>query len=74
MKYRDTPSEVVGGIPVYAICEVLDKIAKCNTGPPLLINGVERNMPTLRIVEAELYPILLSKARSFGLSHSWVLV
>ncbi|KAJ7568194.1 hypothetical protein O6H91_01G022600 [Diphasiastrum complanatum] len=29
-------------------------------------------MPVMRILEAELYPTLLSKARSFGLSDKWV--
>ena len=77
MKYGDSPSEdhqFIRGIPVYAICEVVDKIVKGNTGPPLLINGIKRNMPTIRILEAELFPTLLSKARSFGLSNKWVLV
>lgn len=77
VKYGDSPSEdhqFIRGIPVYAICEVVDKIMKGNTGPPLLINGVKRNMPTVRILEAELFPTLLSKARSFGLSNKWVLV
>lgn len=76
VKYGDTPSEdhqFVRGIPIHAICEVLEKILKGNTGPALLINGVKRNMPTVRILEAELYPTLLSKARSFGLSDNWVL-
>lgn len=76
VKYGDTPAEdmqFVRGIPIHAICEVLDKILKGNSGPPLLINGIKRNMPTVCILEAELYPTLLSKARSFGLSDSWVL-
>lgn len=76
VKYGDIPSEdhqFVRGIPIHAICEVLDKILKGNTGPRLLINGIIRNMPMVRILEAELYPTLLSKARSFGLSDSWVL-
>lgn len=43
-------------------------------GPPLLINGVKRPMPLVRILEVELYPTLLSKARSFGLSDEWIQV
>ena len=31
-------------------------------------------MPLVRILEVELYPTLLSKARSFGLSNDWVQV
>lgn len=31
-------------------------------------------MPLVRILEVELYPTLLSKARSFGLSDDWVQV
>ncbi|KAI5074824.1 hypothetical protein GOP47_0010785 [Adiantum capillus-veneris] len=75
VKYGDTPAEdmqFTRGIPIHAICEVLDKILKGNSGPSLLINGTKRNMPTVRVLEAELYPTLLSKARSFGLSDSWV--
>ncbi|XVF02919.1 hypothetical protein REPUB_Repub04eG0216200 [Reevesia pubescens] len=41
-------------------------------GLPLLINGVKRPMPFVRILEVELYPTLLSKARSFGLSDNWI--
>ncbi|MCO5609330.1 hypothetical protein L7F22_063556 [Adiantum nelumboides] len=76
VKYGDTPAEdmqFARGIPIQAICEVLDKILKGNSGPSLVINGIKRHMPTVRILEAELYPTLLSKARSFGLSDSWVL-
>lgn len=76
VKYGDNPAEdhqFVRGIPIYTICEVIDGIINGNTGPPLLINGVQRNMPVVRILEAELYPTLLSKARSFGLSDKWVL-
>lgn len=62
------------GIPVYAISEVLEKIVLGAKGPPLLINGVKRPMPLVRILEVELYPTLLSKARSFGLSDDWIRV
>lgn len=31
-------------------------------------------MPFVRLLEVELYPTLLSKARSYGLSDSWVQV
>jgi pro-apoptotic serine protease NMA111 len=65
----------VRGIPIYAISQVLDKIitGRCS-GPSLLINGVKRPMPLIRLLEAELYPTLLSKARSFGLPDAWVKV
>jgi hypothetical protein len=53
---------------------VLDKIISGAKGPPLLINGVRRPMPLVRILEVELYPTLLSKARSFGLGDDWVQV
>ncbi|KAH9537158.1 hypothetical protein CY35_16G037600 [Sphagnum magellanicum] len=75
LKYGDSSPEdhqFVRGIPIYAISEVLEMIIKGNTGPPLLINGVKWSMPLMPILEAELYPTLLSKARSFGLSDRWV--
>lgn len=43
-------------------------------GPSLLINGIKMPMPLVRILEVELFPRLLSKARSFGLSDEWVQV
>ncbi|KAL0395887.1 UNVERIFIED_CONTAM: Protease Do-like 7 [Sesamum calycinum] len=49
-----------------------EKIISGANGPTLLINGVKRPMPLVRILEVELYPTLLSKARSFGLSDSWI--
>ncbi|PKA48973.1 Protease Do-like 7 [Apostasia shenzhenica] len=64
--------QFVRGIPIYAISQVLDKIISGATGPSLLINGIKRPMPVVRILEVELYPTLLSKARSFGLSDTWV--
>ncbi|KAK7285241.1 hypothetical protein RJT34_20005 [Clitoria ternatea] len=64
--------QFVRGIPIYAISQVLDKIVSGAQGPPLLINGVKRPMPLVRILEVELYPTLLSKARSFGLSDDWI--
>ncbi|GAV73129.1 PDZ_1 domain-containing protein/PDZ_2 domain-containing protein/Trypsin_2 domain-containing protein [Cephalotus follicularis] len=64
--------QFVRGLPVYTISQVLDKIISGVNGPPLLINGVKRPMPLVRILEVELYPTLLSKARSFGLSDDWV--
>ncbi|XP_021604156.1 protease Do-like 7 [Manihot esculenta] len=75
LKYGCSTSEdhqFVRGIPIYTISQVLDKIVRGANGPPLLINGVRRPMPLVRILEVELYPTLLSKARSFGLSSSWV--
>ncbi|KAK7321506.1 hypothetical protein VNO77_32228 [Canavalia gladiata] len=64
--------QFVRGIPIYAISQVLDKLVSGANGPPLLINGVKRPMPLVRILEVELYPTLLSKARSFGLSDDWI--
>ncbi|KAK6913564.1 PDZ-like domain [Dillenia turbinata] len=64
--------QFVRGIPIYAISQVLDKIKSGANGPPLLINGIKTPMPLIRILEVELYPTLLSKARSFGLSDDWV--
>ncbi|TYJ09957.1 hypothetical protein E1A91_A11G175200v1 [Gossypium mustelinum] len=62
----------VRGIPVYAISQVLHNIISGGNGPHLLINGVKRPMPLIRILEVELYRTLLSKARSFGLSDDWI--
>lgn len=66
--------QFVRGIPIYAIGQVLEKIVQQAPGPLLLINGVKRPMPSLRILEVELFPTLLSKARNFGLSDRWVQV
>lgn len=77
LKYGFSTSEdhqFVRGIPIYTISQVLDKIVHGANGPPLLINCVRRPMPLVRILEVELYPTLLSKARSFGLSDNWVQV
>lgn len=78
VKFGDSSPEdhqFVRGIPVYTIKDVVDKIIHgCPGGPSMLINGVKRSMPLLRILEVELYPTLLSKARSFGLSDKWVQV
>ncbi|KAI3835116.1 hypothetical protein MKX03_019742 [Papaver bracteatum] len=62
----------VRGIPIYAVSEVLDKITRLERGKLRLINGIPRPIPLLRILDAELYGILPSEARSFGLSDSWV--
>ncbi|GMH04350.1 hypothetical protein Nepgr_006189 [Nepenthes gracilis] len=75
LKYGCTSSEdhqFVRGIPIYTISQVLEKILSGSNGPPLLVNGIKRPMPLVRILEVELYPTLLSKARSFGLSDDWV--
>ncbi|KAL0905742.1 hypothetical protein M5K25_024180 [Dendrobium thyrsiflorum] len=64
--------QFVRGIPIYAISLVLDKILSGAAGPSLLINGMKIPMPLVRILEVELYPTLLSKARSFGLSDIWI--
>ncbi|XP_028059424.1 protease Do-like 7 [Camellia sinensis] len=77
LKYRSSSSEdhqFARGIPIYTISQVLDKIISGANGPKLLINGVRRPMPLVRILEVELYPTLLSKARSFGLSDKWIQV
>ncbi|CDP02710.1 unnamed protein product [Coffea canephora] len=75
LKYGCNSSEdhqFVRGLPIYTISQVLDKIISGGDGPRLLINGVKRPMPLVRILEVELYPTLLSKARSFGLSDAWI--
>lgn len=77
LKYSCSSSEdhqFVRGIPVYTITRILDKIISGADGPRLLINGVRRPMPLVRILEVELYPTMLSKARSFGLSDTWIKV
>lgn len=77
MKYGSSSSEdhqFVRGIPIYTIDNVLKKIISGAKGPSLLINGIKKPMPLLRILEVELYPTLLSKARSFGLSDNWIQV
>ncbi|KAL6507479.1 Protease Do-like 7 [Orobanche gracilis] len=75
VKYSSSSSEdhqFIRGIPVDTISQILEKITSGVDGPSLLINGIKRPMPLVRILEVELYPTLLSKARSFGLSDSWV--
>ncbi|KAF9607742.1 hypothetical protein IFM89_000089 [Coptis chinensis] len=75
LKYGGSTSEdhqFVRGLPVFAISEVLNKIISGGKGPGLLINGIKKPMPLVRILVVELYPTLLSKARSFGLSDDWV--
>ncbi|KAL7101655.1 hypothetical protein ACP275_08G067900 [Erythranthe tilingii] len=75
VKYNSSSSEgqhqFVRGIPIYAISQILDKIVSgADTGPVRLVNGIKRNMPLVRILEVELFPTLLSKARSFGPSDT----
>ncbi|TVU28235.1 hypothetical protein EJB05_19744 [Eragrostis curvula] len=75
IKYGGSSSEdhqFVRGIPIYAISQVLEKIVSGTQGPFRLINGMRRPMPFIRLLEVELYPTLLSKARSYGLSDNWV--
>ncbi|KAH6758616.1 DegP protease 7 [Perilla frutescens var. frutescens] len=75
LKYSCSSSEdhqFVRGIPIYTISQILDKMISGADEPTLLINGVKRPMPIVRILEVEVYPTLLSKARSFGLSDSWI--
>ncbi|CAI7816156.1 unnamed protein product, partial [Closterium sp. NIES-54] len=45
---------------------------EAGTDNSLLMNGRLWAMPRMRVLEAELAPMLLSKARSFGLSEQWV--
>lgn len=75
LKYSCSSSEdhqFVRGLPIYTISRILDKIISGVDNPTLFINGIKRPMPSVRILEVELYPTLLSKARSFGLSDSWI--
>ncbi|KAI3808476.1 hypothetical protein L1987_24427 [Smallanthus sonchifolius] len=77
LKYGANSSEdhqFVRGIPIYSISQILEKIISGAKGQPLFINGIKRPMPLVRILEVELYPTLLSKARSFGLSDHWIQV
>ncbi|KAK1440631.1 hypothetical protein QVD17_06460 [Tagetes erecta] len=77
LKYAGNASEdhqFVRGIPIYSISQILEKIISGAKGQPLLINGIKRPMPLVKILEVELYPTLLSKARSFGLSDHWIQV
>ncbi|KAK8995544.1 hypothetical protein V6N11_075816 [Hibiscus sabdariffa] len=62
----------VGGIPVYAISQVLDKIKSGASGSSRLINGIIMSMPHVRILEAEFRHIKLSRARTYGLSEDWI--
>ncbi|KAL3813310.1 hypothetical protein ACJIZ3_014578 [Penstemon smallii] len=75
LKYSCSSSEdhqFARGLPIYTISQILEKIISGADGPSLLINGMRRPMPLVRILEVELYPTLLSKARSFGLSDTWI--
>ncbi|PWA54562.1 degP protease 7 [Artemisia annua] len=74
LKYGSTSEDhqFARGIPIYSISQILKKIISGAKGSPLLINGIKRPMPLVRILEIELYPTLLSKARSFGLSDQWI--
>lgn len=75
LKYGCSTSEdhqFVRGIPIYAISQVLEKIISGTQEPFRLVNGIRRPMPFVRLLEVELYPTLLSKARSYGLSDTWV--
>ncbi|XP_071742671.1 protease Do-like 7 [Rutidosis leptorrhynchoides] len=65
-------AQFVRGIPIHSVSQVLEKIISNTRGPTLLINGIRRPMPLVRVLEVELYPILLSKARNFGLSAIWI--
>ncbi|GJZ66644.1 hypothetical protein Tco_0623340 [Tanacetum coccineum] len=64
--------QIAKGIPIHSLNQVLKEIISGANGPSLVINGVRRPMPLLRILEIELYPTLLYEARSFGLSNNWI--
>ncbi|MFS7973508.1 putative PDZ domain, peptidase S1C, peptidase S1, PA clan, PDZ superfamily [Helianthus anomalus] len=75
IKYGVSSSEdhqFVKGIPIHSISQVLSEIISGAKGPSLLINGIKRPMPLIRVLEVEFYCTLLSKARSFGLSNNWI--
>lgn len=75
LKYGGSSSEdhqFVRGLPINTVSQILDKIVSGANGLSLLINGIKRSMPLIRSLEVELYPTLLSKARSFGLSDAWI--
>ncbi|KAG9130911.1 hypothetical protein Leryth_006685 [Lithospermum erythrorhizon] len=75
LKYGGSSSEdhqFVRGLPINTVSQILEKIVSGVDGLPLLINGIKRSMPLIRSLEVELYPMLLSKARSFGLSDVWI--
>ncbi|KAK1433205.1 hypothetical protein QVD17_10113 [Tagetes erecta] len=63
---------IVRGIPVHSISQVLNKLISGAKEPSLLINGIKRQMPLVRVLEVEFHCTLLSKARSFGLSNNWI--
>ncbi|GJW40927.1 protease Do-like protein 7 [Tanacetum coccineum] len=64
--------QIAKGIPIHSLNQVLKEIISGANGPSLVINGVRRPMPLLRILEVELYPTLLFEARSFRLSNNWI--
>ncbi|KAL4369135.1 hypothetical protein GQ457_05G005800 [Hibiscus cannabinus] len=74
LRFTNTPKDprFVGGIPVYAISQVLDKIKSGASGTSRLINGIIMSMPLVRILEVEFHHIKLSKARNYGLSEDWI--
>ncbi|KAK8517715.1 hypothetical protein V6N12_016556 [Hibiscus sabdariffa] len=74
LRCTNTPKDprFVGGIPVYAISQVLDKIKSGASGTSRLINGIIMSMPLVRILEVEFHHIKLSKARTYGLGEDWI--
>ncbi|KAI3994634.1 hypothetical protein MKX01_027524 [Papaver californicum] len=60
------------GIPMYAVSEVAKKITCGDRG--LLVKGIRRPLPLLRILEVEFCPFSIRKAKKFGLSEKWVQV
>ncbi|KAK4416427.1 Protease Do-like 7 [Sesamum alatum] len=74
LKYRSSGQDqrFSRGIPIYTVCQILDKIVSGADGPILCINGTKRPMPLIRVLEVDLYPTLLLKARSFGLTDTWI--
>uniref|UniRef100_A0A251TWW5 Putative PDZ domain, Peptidase S1, PA clan, PDZ-like domain protein n=1 Tax=Helianthus annuus TaxID=4232 RepID=A0A251TWW5_HELAN len=75
IKYGENSSkgrQLVRGIPIHSISQVLNEIISGAKGPSLVINGIKRRMPLVRVLEVEFCSTLLSKARSFGLTTNWI--
>ncbi|CAN0915313.1 Protease Do-like 7 [Linum grandiflorum] len=73
-------NQVYRGIPIYMVSHVVHEIVHGSfnngpgpgPGPGLVINGIRRSMPLVRLLEVEFFPRSLSKARSFGLDDYWI--
>ncbi|GJW40926.1 RNA-directed DNA polymerase, eukaryota [Tanacetum coccineum] len=64
--------QIAKGIPTHSLNQVLKEIISSANGMSLVINGVKRPMPLLRILKVELYPTLLYEAQSFKLRNNWI--